>query len=203
MFPLLLASINYLPYLYFIITAGLILGFARIKQLIKPAVILLLILKIFELSIKTIGQYLVFKNSAVGVFLLPPYQKLTEFFLHYIDYRFILPIVFPILVGLLFFFLAQIVNRLSGERFFEKEEPWMLFYAIMFLGHPMWLPYIFLILLIAIILYLLQLIFKKIHFGERLPLYYLWLTLAILVFFLQKIQIPISWVNEFLNSIKF
>jgi len=200
---LLIGSINYLPFVYFIITAGLILGFAKIKQLIKPAVILLLILKILELVIKTIGQYLAFKSSGIGIFLLPPYQKINEFFLHYIDYRFILPIIFPILVGLIFFFLVQIINRLSGEKFFEKEELWMLFYAIIFLGHPMWLIYIFLILVAAIFLYFLQVIFKKIQFGERLPLYYLWLTLAILVFFLQKIQIPISWLNNFLNSIKF
>lgn len=200
---LLFNLLNYLFFLYFILTAGLIIGFKKIQQLIKPAVILLLILKIAELTIKVIGQFLVFKNSEITAYLLPPYQKITEFFLHYIDYRFILPAVFPILVGLFFFLVAKFLNRLAGERFFEKEEPWMLFYAIMFLGHPMWFVYIFLVLIIAIVLYLLQLVFKKIQFNERLPLYYLWLPLAILVFFLQKINLPISWLNDFINSIRF
>ncbi|MGB9847757.1 MAG: hypothetical protein ACPLKV_00880 [Minisyncoccia bacterium] len=195
--------INQLPFVYFVLTAGLIIGFKKIQQLIKPAVILILILKIAELTIKVIGQFLIFKNSEIAVYLLPPYQKLSQFFLHYIDYRFLLPAIFPILVGLLFFFLANILNRLAGERFFEKEEPWMLFYAIIFLGHPMWLVYIFLILIIAIILYLVQLAFKKIQFNQRLPLYYLWLPLAIVVFFLQKVNLPIEWINNFINSIRF
>lgn len=195
--------VDYSIFVYFILTAGLIIGFKKIQQLIKPAVILLLILKIAELAIKVIGQFLVFKNSEITVYLLPPYQKITEFFLHYIDYRFILPVIFPIIVGLFFFLAAKFINRLAGERFFEKEESWMLFYAIMFLGHPMWFVYIFLILIIAIILYLLQLVFKKIQFNERLPLYYLWLPLAILVFFLQKINLPINWLNDFINSIRF
>jgi hypothetical protein len=195
--------INYLPFIYFILTAGLVIGFKKIHQLIKPAVILLLILKIAELIIKVIGQFLIFKNSEITVYLLPPYQKITEFFLYYIDYRFILPAVFPILVGLFFFLMAKFINRLAGERFFEKEEPWMLFYAIIFLGHPMWFVYIFLILIIAIVLYLLQLVFKKIQLNERLPLYYLWLPFAIFVFFLQKINLPNSWFNDFINSIRF
>lgn len=194
---------DYSPFIYFIITAGLIIGFAKIKQLIKPAVILLLILKIAELIIKILGQYALFKQSEIAIYLLPPYQRLSEFFFGYIQYRFILPIVFPILLGLIFFLITVFINRLFGERFFEKEEPWMLFYSIMFLGHPGWLIYIFLILIIATIFYLLQIFLKKLKLEERMPLYYLWLPLAMLVFFLQKINLPIEWVNNFINSIRF
>lgn len=203
MLSFLLSILEYFPFIYFLITAGLILAFKKIKQLIKPAVILILGLKIFEVIFKSINQYLIFKNSDVSSFLLPPYQNLNQFFFQYISYRIIYPIIFPILIGLLFLFLTKIANRFSEERFFEKEEPWMIFYAIIFLGHPFWIVYIFLIFIIGLILYLVQLIFKKINFGQRLPLYYLWLPIALLIFLFQNFIFYIPYVGNFLNSIKF
>ncbi|HOV88526.1 MAG TPA: hypothetical protein PLB74_00460 [Candidatus Paceibacterota bacterium] len=194
---------GYLPFVYFLITVGLIIAFKKIKQFIKPAVILILVLKIWEMTIKIVNQYYVFKNSDIGPFLLPPHQQLNQFFFHYVDYRIIYPIIFPILVGLLFFFLTKIANRLSGERFFEKEESWMFFYGIMLVGHPLWVVYVFAIFIIGLILYLLQLIFKKINFGERLPLYYLWLPLALLIFLLQGSYGTLPLIGDFLSKIKF
>jgi len=195
--------LNFLPFVYFVITAGLILGFAKIKQLIKPAVILILFLKIAELILKLSGQYSAFKNNPISQFLLPPYQRITGFFFHYVDYRFIWPIFFSILVGFLFFLAVKLLNRFSGGRFFEEEETWMIFYSIIFVGHPLWIVYIFAIVVMGISWYLIQLIFKKIKFGERLPLYYLWLPLAILTFFFQGGQLQIPLLTEFLNNIKF
>jgi len=196
-------TVTFLPAIYFLITVGLIIAFKKIKQFIKPAVILILVLKVGEMVVKIINQYFVFKNSDVGPFLLPPHQQLNQFFFHYIDYRIIYPTLFPILIGLLFFFLTKIANRLSGERFFEKEEPWMFFYAIMLVGHPLWLVYIFAIFIIGLILYFLRLIFKKINFGERLPLYYLSLPLALILFLFQVTYATLPIIGDFLIKISF
>ncbi len=203
MLSFLLSALEYFPFVYFLITVGLIIAFKKIKQFIKPTVILILVLKVGEMVVKISNQYFVFKNSDVGPFLLPPHQQLNQFFFHYIDYRIIYPILFPILIGLLLFFLTKITNRLSGERFFEKEEPWMFFYAIMLVGHPLWLVYIFAIFIIGLILYFLQLIFKKINFGERLPLYYLWLPLALILFLFQGTYATLPIIGDFLIKISF
>ena len=203
MLSFLLSALEYFPFVYFLITVGLIIAFKKIKQFIKPAVILILVLKVGEMVVKIINQYFVFKNSDVGSFLLPPHQQLNQFFFHYIDYRIIYPILCPILIGLFLFFLTKIANRLSNERFFEKEEPWMFFYAIMLVGHPLWLVYIFAIFIIGLILYFLQLIFKKINFGERLPLYYLWLPLALILFLFQGTYATLPIIGDFLIKISF
>ncbi len=203
MVSFLLLTVEYFPFVYFIITAGLLLSFKQIKKFIKPAVILLLVLKIIELVTKIAEQYFAFKNSDVGIYLLPPYQQINQFFFQYIDYRLIYPIIFPILIGLLFYFLTKIFNYFGQGQYFESEEPWMIFYAIIFVGHPWWIVYIFLIFIIGIILYLGQIFFKKINFGQRLPLYYLWLPLAIIFFLFQGFSISIPYLTNFLNSISF
>lgn len=189
---------GYLPIFYLILTAGLILTLKKRPLLIKPAVFLVIFLNFFKVVFLIFYQYNLWKNSEISKFLLPPYQPFSYFF-SYVSYRFLLPFAFPLGVALIFYFLLKILNHFFKERLFYPEEPFFLFYAIIILAHPLWIFYIFSIIFLAIVLYCLGLVLKKIKFGELFSLYYLWLilTFVILLFNRYLINFP------FIKTLKF
>lgn len=170
---------QFLPWLYIALTVGLTFLFfvKKTSSLIKPAVFLVLFLEISKSIITSLDIYTLWQGSSISKFLLPPYQGI-EYFLGYVGYRFFLPLLFSVLVGLIFFFLASGLNKRKGERFLEKEEPWFLLFSILVVGHPLWVIYLAAILILAIFISLIRLIFK---FDQVLSLYYFWLPIALVI----------------------
>jgi len=192
---------KFLPIGYLVITAGLILGlfYKKISQkLIRPAVIVVLALEIIKAGLLVFGTYYLWSHNAVSKLLLPPQQKIS-YFISYTSYRFVLPFLFSLAAALVFFFFVKIINRFFKERLFYSDEPFFIFYGIIVTGHPLWIFYLFAIIIFGILLYLLGLYFNKIRFGELFSLYYLWPIVAFLVLLFNKVILKIP----LLQSLKF
>ena len=166
------AYIKYLPLVYIAITAGLIfsLYIKQTKRFIKPAVIFVIISIILKIILEFYGQYYIWSHGDASQGLLPPYTPIN-YFMGYCAYRFIWPVLASILVGLVFIVLAKILNKYFGQRFFEDDEPWHIIYGLIIVGHPYWIFYIFAVIISAVAIYLFNLIFQKMKFGQIFSLY--------------------------------
>jgi len=190
--------VKFLPVGYLAIAAGLIWElFIRKnpKNLIRPAVIVVLALEVVKAGLLVFGTYYLWSHNAVSKLLLPPQQKIS-YFVSYVSYRFVLPFLFALGAALLFFFFAKIINRFFKERLFYADEPLFIFYGIIITGHPLWIFYIFLAVIAAILLYFSGLIFKKLKFGELFSLYYLWPVIAFLVLLFNKLILQIPLISS-------
>lgn len=190
--------VQLLPFVYLLITAGLILGLFKSKNWIRPAVIIVLALQTIKAGLLVFGQYYLWSHNAFSQGFLPPYTPIS-YFINYVGYRFVLPFIFSVFIACIFYFLAKILNRRSQNRLFYEDEPGLIFYGIIVVGHPLWLFYFFAILAGAIIFYLFALVSKKLKFGEVFSLRYLWLIAAflILIFNQSFLRLPL------INSLKF
>ena len=194
------AYIKYLPLVYIFITAGLIFSLynKQIKKFIKPAVIFVIISIILKIILEFFGQYYIWSHGDASKGLLPPHTPIS-YFLGYGAYRFVWPVVSVVLVGLIFIFLAKLLNKKFNQRFFEDDEPWHIIFSLIIVGHPYWIFYIFTVIACAILIYLFNLMFKKIEYGQVFSLYQLWLPIVLVVIILSDwiIKIPI------IQSLKF
>jgi len=192
--------IKFLPLVYIAITAGLIfsLYMKQTKRLIKPAVIFVLISIVLKIVLEFFGQYYIWSNGDASKGLLPPYIPIS-YFLGYCAYHFAWPVLSALLVGLVFIVLAKILNKRFDQRFFEDDEPWHIIYGLVIVGHPYWIFYIFAVIGCAVLIYLFNLIFKKMEYGQIFSLYQLWLPLALIIMIFSDwvIKIPI------IQSLKF
>ncbi|MBZ1348722.1 MAG: hypothetical protein KY053_00570, partial [Candidatus Liptonbacteria bacterium] len=75
----------------------------------------------------------------------------------------------------------------GGDRFFDEIEPYLCFVAIFLLGHPGWIFYILSLIILYLIMHLFY-YFKGLVLSKsggtqniRIPLYNLWLPLALFV----------------------
>lgn len=186
-----------LPYCFVLVTAGLMIGFLRFKNFIRPAVIVVLVGQILKVGLEVFGQYYLWRNNSMSKLLLPPYQKINYFF-GYINYHFILPILIPIVVAIVLFFVIKLINKVFQDRFFYNDEPLLAFYGIILVGHPFWIVLVFSVLVLGFLIYLLGLSFKKLNFGERFSLRYLWIPLAfIILIFSANIVKILPIINNF------
>lgn len=190
--------VKLLPFAYLLITAGLILGLVKSKNWIKPAVIVVLALQTLKAGLLAFGQYYIWSHNEFSQGLLPPHTPIS-YFINYVGYRFVLPFVFSVFTALIFCFAVKIINRRLQNRLFYEEEPGLIFYGIIVVGHPLWLFYVFAILLGATIFYLLALVFKKWKLGELFSLRYLWPIVAFLTLVFS--QTILNW--PIINSLKF
>ncbi len=190
--------VQLLPFAYLLITAGLILGLFKSKNWIRPAVIVVLSLQLIKAGLLVFGQYYLWSHNVFSQGFLPPHTPIS-YFLGYVGYRFVWPFVFSFIVALVFYFVIKIWNRRSQARLFYDDEPALLFYGIIAVGHPLWLFYLFAILVCAIVFYLIGLFLKKWKFGELFSLRYLWLIAAFLILIFN--QTILNW--PILNSLKF
>lgn len=203
--------LNFLPYCFIIITATLIIGLfkplglflkndsgVKSKYVVRFAVIFVLILYLGALVMEVGGTYYLWKQGSPAKFLLPPYQSI-RYFIGYVGYRFVVPILSVILVGALFFFVSKIIDHIFQNRIFYLEEHWLIFYGIIIVGHPLWIFYLFAMLVFGVVTYLLGIIFHGLKFGEFFSLRYLWLPLALLILLFQ------NWLIKFpfFYSLKF
>lgn len=187
--------VQLLPFAYLLITAGLILGLLKSKNWIKPAVIIVLALQALQAGLLIFGQYYLWSHNAFSQGFLPPYTPLS-YFIEYVGYRFVLPFIFSVFIALIFYFLAKILNRRFQNRLFYEDEPSLIFYGIIVVGHPLWLFYFFAILASAIIFYLFASVSKKLKFGEVFSLRYLWLIIAFLILVFSQTILNLSIINS-------
>lgn len=125
--------------------------------------------------------FLWFQSGPPFIYFLPPYQDISYVFLYHLS-RFGLRYGISALAAILFLAAALWHNRRHQEKFFEKEEPYLGALAIFLSGTPGELYYFGSLVGLYLILHLGLGSVARRSAGEfRLPLYWLWLPLAILV----------------------
>ncbi len=140
-------------------------------------------------------QYGIWKNDEMGKFLLPPHQDF-DYFVFYVRSRFFNPYLLSLSFGALFFWAAKYLNKKYDGRFFEPIEPYLLGASMFAVGHPMWLFYFIILIILYFIINSLFTIhnslFKK---GEmpRISLYCVWLPAAIFTILISKWISLLPW----------
>lgn len=127
------------------------------------------------------NQYFIwFIGGPPTIYLLPPYESIGYVFsYHFI--RFGLGYSISLLAAVLFLAAAVWHNRRHQEKFFEKEEPYLGALAIFLAGTPGGLFYFGGLIFVYFIFHLGLGLVRRPEKEFRLPLYWLWLPLAILV----------------------
>lgn len=119
-------------------------------------------------------------------FLLPPYESLWYVFSYHLA-RFGLMYGISLLTGLIFLAAAIRFNKKHNSLFFEKEEPYLGALAIFLAGTPGELYYFASLVATYFLLHLGLRIVHQSKEDFRLPVYWLWLPLVILVIIIQTI----------------
>lgn len=127
------------------------------------------------------AQYLAWKGAGPPVsFLVPPYQSILYVAGYYFT-RFGMYYAFSLAAALFFLVGGALYNRAFGGRFFEPEEPHLAALALVLLGNPAW-NYLWIYYFGAVFAAaLVALVIADATRNEdiRLPLYYVWMPLAI------------------------
>jgi len=187
---------------YFAVGALIILLFLLVLQanrrrwdfnflfLIRDAFILSVIGAVIYYGYLVYSQYLVwFAGGPPSIYLLPPYQSIGYVFSYHF-LRFGLGYSISLFCALLFLAVAVRFNKKNAERFFEREEPYLGALAIFLAGTPGELYYFLALILVYLAIHAVLNLLRRFnrHWSSwpagselRLPLYWLWLPLAILV----------------------
>lgn len=137
-------------------------------------------------------QYRAWLENPLMKFSLPPYRG-WDYFFSYVGYRAVAPWLTSLLAAIFIARFAEYLNRKFDERFFEREEVWLMMLGIFWTGYPGFLFYIALILLVAAFISF----FYTILLRRRLPLYYFWMPMAALAILLRIWLIPTPVANIF------
>lgn len=149
----------------------------------------------------SVGQYYLWQQEPASRGLLPPYNPNGySFAINYIFFRFWAQYLLSFAIALLFGFLSNLFNKRLGGKFLEKEESHFIFLAIFFIGHPFWILY-FLAVLIGAVLYTLAV--RLFRYAERVPFYYLWLSVAIGVICLKQPLLHFEFIRQQFDLLKF
>lgn len=136
-------------------------------------------------------QYQLWKSDDLGKLFLPPYQDFN-YFVFYARTRFFNPYLLSLFFGIGFLWAAKKLNKKYQERFFEPIEPYLLGTAIFLSGHPLWLFYLIILLIISLILSLVSGRWSMVN-GHRLSLYYFWLPVAIFTIIISRWLAVLPW----------
>lgn len=137
----------------------------------------------------TVNQYFAWKNGGSSfIYFLPPHKSIFYLLNHHFI-RFGLYYLISFGVALLFLYIAKKYNRKMSHRFFENEELYFGALSILLLGNINWSwGWCWYLLIIFIFSLFISLIREKfLGIKERLPLYNLWLPIAILVILINVI----------------
>lgn len=132
-------------------------------------------------------QYLLWQEGSLQRFLLPPYAG--SYFFFYAFMRFLAGHAISLFFALIVVVLLPRLNRRYGSRFFEDEEPYIAATALFIVGHPGWL--FFLAALIALYLFIHTAYYFLHARSVRVPLYHLWVPVAIFVILISE-----YWVSD-------
>ena len=144
------------------------------------------------LSYLTYRQYLAWEENPLMKYSLPPYRG-WDYFFSYVGYRLFAPWLISLLAAIVLARFAEYLNHRFDERFFEREETWLMMLGIFLAGYPGFLFYIILILLAATVVSF----FYSLFLHRRLPLYYFWMPMAIAAVFLRIWLVPVPVSNVF------
>lgn len=128
-------------------------------------------------------QYKSWQDDSLAKFLLPPHQGI-DYFVSYSLVHFFAPYLISLIIALLFMRTATIFNRRRGEVFFEKEEPYLAAISFFLVGHPGWLIYLIVLILIYLLIHASRFVIRR--QSERLPLYHLWAPTTVFVILLNE-----------------
>ena len=151
-------------------------------KLIKLASYVSVIGVFLVLIIYSIVLYFFWEAATFSRLLLPPHTSIT-YFLFFILTRFWGQYLVSLFIALIFGLTAYKLNSKFGNRFMELEEPYLIFLALFFIGHPFWVIY-FISILAAEILFII--IRRLLGDQGRVSFYYLWLAVAIFVIILKE-----------------
>jgi len=115
-----------------LLARGVRLGARRYKLLVmaKVAVAILAFLAVFEASLLTFGQYVVWKDGPPGIYFLPPHQPLSYFAGYAWQHFAKAPAFLLVFAGAVAAVIA-LTNFLFRGRFFYEEEPYLAAAAIL------------------------------------------------------------------------
>lgn len=136
--------------------------------------------------------YSVWKTNPVTAAMLPP-STAIDYFLFYVFMWAFAPYVVSLAAALVFLSAFKISNKKSGEKYFETEEPWMAGTAIFLCGHPGWIVYMASLIAIYLLIHLFFRIKNRSKKEDRLPLYHLWIPIAIVTILICEFWLPLVW----------
>jgi len=178
-----LSIISLVLYALILLIAGWFFYSKRLSVKLAQIFVLLVIVFLFlQAGFLTFLQYFSFKSTPPGMYLLPPYQPIT-YFLSYVWLHFWAGPVAAVGFSLVSGFAAWVLNYLRGERFFEKEEIFLLALAGLTSGWPNFLMYLGLAIILMILVNFGNLIIYQ-DSQYRLPsgLFIIVAALIILIF---------------------
>jgi hypothetical protein len=177
-------------------------GLTRIcgyQYIFYGSVVLIFILLFYQ----SYQQYQFWSQNEVSKYLLPPHRSIN-YFIFYAVARFFAPYLISLAAAILFLISAKLLNKKYDERFFYPEEPYFGALAVFLTGHPGWLIYSALLIIIYLIIHIAALARNyadsnadkrgKETSGYRISMYYLWIPTAIFVILIQNYwlaQLPI------------
>ncbi|MEX2054502.1 MAG: hypothetical protein WD883_03100 [Candidatus Colwellbacteria bacterium] len=115
-------------------------------------------------------QYQLWEAGGLSKLLLPEYQG--NYFYFYALTRILAPYLLSFIFALVLLWVLPWINKRSGGRFFEAEEPYMAASAVFLVGYPGWLFYIPLLIGLYLFWHLIGLV--RGESNRRLPLYGFW-----------------------------
>ena len=143
--------------------------------------------RIFLYAVFVVGTYLIyvvflqfqaFLSGPLGFIKSDGFLNFVTYTLGYARLHYLNDYLISFLAAILFALIGGYFNKKYNERFFEKEELYLLALGILLTGYPGFIFYIPLTLFASAIV---SAIFVK-H-GERLPLYHFWVPTALAVVF--------------------
>lgn len=156
------------------------------------------------LSCKSYQQYQIWHKHDISRYLLPPFQSIV-YFLKYSFTHFFETYLISLGAGLLFLWLANLLNNRCQKRFFEEGELYLGTLAIFVLGHPLWMFYFLAIMSVGVIgtlfskvscsmfhapCFMRQAPCSTLHApSRRFPFYYFWLPTAVIIMIIGKILV--------------
>lgn len=176
-------------------------------KIIKKAICINLFFIFFKAIYSTIVNGIMWDRSLANESLL----EITYFTKYSFNHYWIIPII-TVFIAFLIFWLIKLINKKFEERFFFKEEPFLISLGIILSPWP-WL--IIFLISVVIILFFIQIInlfiklkksIKKIITIERTPMIYLWIPSAFLssifhfIILFDKIPNEIIFKHSFLKS---
>ncbi len=132
-------------------------------------------------------------SPAPARYFYPPYQSVSYFILR-INHLYWIPAFLSIAIALLVLLSIFLLRADLREKFFFREEPYIIALGIALVGHPLWILYIGL----TLILYLLFASFRGMK--TRSSFYAFWLPSAIIISFLSPILKSIPFISILILS---
>ena len=137
----------------------------------------------------SVAQYLLWQSTEPSKYLLPPYTPVA-YFLRYSLFHFFAPYIASLVLAGIFYFVAKLMNKKSGERFFEGEEIGLAAIVLFIAGFPGILFVFGFIIAAYLLIHLSNLVFKR--KLEVIPVYYLWLPGGLFA-----IILTVIWLSRF------